>query len=80
VAASILCAAELPYLVKFSLADYEKQIVALVDHSYHLKNIKELLANKRMSCPLFDSERYTRDFEALLIRMYERNTPEHLPA
>jgi len=37
-----------------------------------------------MALPLFDSEQYTRDFEALLIRMFERDQaglpPDHLLA
>ena len=57
---------------------------ALANDPPTLSGIKQMLDDQRMSLPLFDTERYARDFEALLQRMFDRAQaglpPEHLPA
>ena len=84
VAASLLAAAGLPELVAANLEEYEQIALELARNRSRLRALRQRLADNRQSCPLFDGARYTRDFEALLIRMIERLDsdlpPEHLPA
>ncbi|MBP6676895.1 MAG: hypothetical protein KA185_16565, partial [Vitreoscilla sp.] len=37
-----------------------------------LAHIKAQLNEQRLTLPLFDTDRYVRDYEALLLRMFER--------
>lgn len=84
VAASLVAAAGLPELVATNLQDYEQIALDLARNRGMLRKLRERLVGSRDTCPLFDSARYTRDFEALMIRMIERLdsglSPEHLPA
>ena len=83
VAASLVTGVGLPELVATSLQDYERIALELARNRSRLRQLRERLAGNRQSCPLFDGARYTRDFEALLMRMIERLDsglpPEHLP-
>ena len=84
VAASLLTAAGLPELVAANLQEYERIALDLAKDRCTLRKLRDRLGGNRQACPLFDSARYTRDFEALLIRMIERLdcglSPQHLPA
>ena len=83
VAASLLTAAGLPELVARDLQEYEQIALDLARNRSALRKLRERLAGNRTACPLFDSVRYTRDFEELMIRMIDRLdaglAPEHLP-
>jgi len=82
VAASLLIAAGLPELVAADLDNYERIALELARERGRLLELRERLAASRETCALFDSARYTRDFEALIARMVERHDlrlrPEHL--
>ena len=84
VAASLVKACELPQLVCADGEDYVRKAVALAQNPSELQALKQHLIAQRTTLPLFDSERFTRDFEALLLRMWERHEaglpPAHLPA
>lgn len=84
VAASVLNAAGLAELAFESAEDYRLAIVALTRDPALLASYRENLATRRMELPLFDSERYAREFEALFLRMWRRWSsglaPDHLPA
>jgi len=55
---------------------------ALANEPATLAGLKQHLDNQRLALPLFDTDRYVRDYEALLVRMFERAeaglAPEHL--
>lgn len=71
VAASILYATGLPELITSNEEDYEKLIFELATNPSMLKKIKDKLLKNRDACPLFDFERYTRNFEKGILRVYE---------
>jgi len=84
VAASLLTACELPQLVCDSPQAYVDKAVALARNPEELRAAQRHLVDKRQRLPLFDSVRYTRDFEDLLARMWARHeaglAPDHLLA
>ena len=84
VAASVLNAAGLGELAFDNVADYQLAVLALAREPALLAGYREHLATQRMALPLFDSARFTGEFEALLGRIWARWTageaPEHLPA
>ena len=71
VAASLLKAAGLPELVTDSLADYEALALRLANDPATLRGIRDRLAANRMTCPLFDTDRFRRGIEAAYLRMWE---------
>jgi predicted O-linked N-acetylglucosamine transferase (SPINDLY family) len=84
VAASVLQAAQMPELIAPDLAQYESMALALAQDPSRLGVLKQKLAQTRERCALFDSVRYTRDLETLLMRMRDRHlrgeAPAHLAA
>ena len=82
VAASLLNAIHLPELITFSLEEYEAMAVELATDPEKLPEIKLKLENNRLSTPLFDSDRFTRQFEAAFELMYKRYQldlpPDHI--
>jgi len=71
VAASLLYAMDMPELVAATLADYEALAIALAKDPARLKDVKDKLVANRATSPLFDTETYARDIEALYMRMIE---------
>jgi predicted O-linked N-acetylglucosamine transferase (SPINDLY family) len=84
VAASVLQAAELPELIAPDLARYESLAFELARDSHRLSELKQRVQYNRGRCALFDSDRYARDLEALILNMHERRLagqpPSHLEA
>ncbi len=72
VASSLLSACGVPELICEDLRGYHQTIVDLAKDSERLDRIREKLLSARAQSPLFDSGRYASDFEALLVRMIER--------
>lgn len=72
VAASLLAACGLPELITESLEDYEALALALATDPARLAALRAKLAANRDSCPLFDTERFTRHLEAAYLSMSER--------
>jgi predicted O-linked N-acetylglucosamine transferase (SPINDLY family) len=71
VAASLLNAVGLPELVTQNETDYEALILELATNREKLTAIREKLAINRLTQPLFDTKRYTRDFEAGLTAAFD---------
>jgi protein O-GlcNAc transferase len=64
VAASLLTAIGLPELIAENLEDYEKLALALARDPARLKSLKQKLEANRLTAPLFDTARFTRNLEA----------------
>jgi len=80
VAASLLSAINLPELITESEADYERLIVELATHPDKLAHIKNKLLDNRTKAPLFDTKRYTRNFERGLMHAYDLYWQDKAPA
>lgn len=78
VAASALHAAGLPELVTTTTADYTALALALAREPARLGALRARLAANRTTCALFDTRRYTRNFEKGLA-MAVRRAREGLP-
>jgi predicted O-linked N-acetylglucosamine transferase (SPINDLY family) len=64
VAASLLTAIGLPELITSTQAHYEALAIGLATDPVRLANLRERLAQNRLTTPLFDMRRYARDLEA----------------
>ena len=80
VAASLLNAIRLPELITSSHEEYEAVAINLATHPDQLVSLKLKLEQNRLTMPLFDTQRYTRDIEAAYTSMYERHHAELPPA
>jgi predicted O-linked N-acetylglucosamine transferase (SPINDLY family) len=72
VSASLLNAVGLPELVTGTEGEYEALILELASDRARLGETKAKLGANRLTQPLFDTKRYTRNFEAGLRQAYER--------
>jgi len=73
VAASLLCAIELPELITTSQEEYEALALELALDPDRLSLIKNRLQKNRLTTPLFDTNSYTRYLEEAYIAIHERN-------
>jgi predicted O-linked N-acetylglucosamine transferase (SPINDLY family) len=84
VAGSLLNAVGLPELICTDVRQYRRTIVEIARDPARRQALRERLDQAREDSPLFDSERFTRDHEALMVRMIERMRtgmqPTHLSA
>ena len=84
VAAGVLNAAGLGELAFGDVEDYKRAIRALAGEPALVAGYKQYLNDRRMELPLFDSTRYTGEFETLLLRMLDvwraGEMPRHLLA
>lgn len=80
VAASLLAACGLPELACPSEEAYVAFAAALAAEPATLASLKQHLEQHRMALPLFDSDRFARNFEGLLVRMHERAQAGLAPA
>ncbi len=71
VAASLLKAVGLPELITETEEEYEELITELTEHPEKLAKIREKLKENRITNPLFDTARYTRNFERGLTQVYD---------
>ena len=78
VAASLLRTVGLPELVADSPLQYEEKAVELAAHPVRLGLLRRKLALR--DTPLFDTERYTRNLEAVYEAMHERHHSGSPPA
>ena len=70
VSASLLNAINLPELITKNYEEYEKLILELATNSKKLSEIKTKLLINRRKEPLFDTKRYTQNFEKGLQQAY----------
>jgi predicted O-linked N-acetylglucosamine transferase (SPINDLY family) len=84
VAASLLDSAGLPELITPNLEAYEEMALELAMNPERLARFKEKLAANRLTCPLFDTERFARAIESAYQTMWMRHRlglpPEHMDA
>jgi predicted O-linked N-acetylglucosamine transferase (SPINDLY family) len=71
VAASLLQAVGLPELVTQTLADYESLARNLANDPQRLLAAREKLRRDRLTCPLFDAERFRRHIESAFSSMWD---------
>jgi predicted O-linked N-acetylglucosamine transferase (SPINDLY family) len=72
VAASLLNAIGLPELITTTQSEYEDTAIELAMNPQKLASIKQKLASNRLTAPLFNTPRFTKNLEAAYIKMYER--------
>jgi protein O-GlcNAc transferase len=70
VAASLLTAVGLPELITETETEYENLILELATNPQKLSSVKQKLRENRLQEPLFDTKRYTQNFEHGLIEAY----------
>ena len=80
VAASLLHAAGLPELVTRDLDHYKATALSLARDPTRLGAARDRLEANRLSCALFDSDRFRRNLEAAYVTMYQRHQHGELPA
>jgi predicted O-linked N-acetylglucosamine transferase (SPINDLY family) len=61
----------LPELVTHSLREYETLALELATEPSRLQSIRRKLAENRLACPLFDTDRFRRHIEAAYARMWD---------
>jgi predicted O-linked N-acetylglucosamine transferase (SPINDLY family) len=71
VAASLLTSVGLPELITHSLSDYEGLALKLARDPTLLQGLREKLAQCRLTTPLFDTTRFSRDIEAAYTTMWK---------
>jgi predicted O-linked N-acetylglucosamine transferase (SPINDLY family) len=79
VAGSLLNAVGLPELITKSEQDYEALILKLATNPTKLAEIKEKLANNRLTQPLFNTELYTKQLEEGYQQAYQNYFQGNLP-
>jgi predicted O-linked N-acetylglucosamine transferase (SPINDLY family) len=79
VAASLLNAIQLPELITSTQEEYEALAVELATNPEKLTAIRQKLEMNRLTTPLFDTERFTRNIEKAYTAMYERYQADLLP-
>jgi len=72
VAGSLLNAIGLPELIAKSLDEYEKIVLQLVTNPSHLAEIKAIINLNKLTQPLFDTEKFCLDLEAIYIAMWRQ--------
>jgi predicted O-linked N-acetylglucosamine transferase (SPINDLY family) len=80
VGTSLLSALGMPELVADSPAVYESIALQLAQNPLLLAQVKEKLARNRLTHPLFDTARYTRNLEAAYSAMWRRHRNGDPPA
>jgi len=80
VAASLLNACGLSELIAEDLGSYKQTVIKLARDPALRAQLRQRLVAAREASSLFDSERFTRDFEALLQRMVQRHAEGLAPA
>ena len=73
IAGSQLAAIGLPELITTGFADYEAQALKLATQPALLKDLRARLAANRHTYPLFDMDRYARDFADAMARIWDEH-------
>jgi protein O-GlcNAc transferase len=79
IGASILRAADLPELVTHSLEEYARLAERLATDRSALAAVRAPLQTNRLTCSLFDTDRFRRHIEAAYLRMWERQRQGETP-
>jgi predicted O-linked N-acetylglucosamine transferase (SPINDLY family) len=73
VGASVLSAVGLPELITHTAEEYEALALKLARNPAALKTIRDRLARNRLTQPLFDTARFTRNLESAYVTMWEHH-------
>ena len=76
VASSLLKSMNLNELITTSNKEYENLIIELANNKHKLKKIKDKISNNLSKSPLFDTKKYSRNFEKALTQAYKYNLQE----
>jgi predicted O-linked N-acetylglucosamine transferase (SPINDLY family) len=68
-AGSLLTALDMPELITFSLADYEKRAIELGTNKAYFEKVKKKLVRNAKTSPLFDMPRFVKNFEKELFKV-----------
>jgi predicted O-linked N-acetylglucosamine transferase (SPINDLY family) len=79
VAGSILHTIGLPELVTHSLDEYEAKALHLAQNPAELRALRDRLSRNKLTSPLFDIVRYTRNLESAYQIMFDRWRMSHSP-
>lgn len=74
VSASLLSAVGMPELITHNWDDYEKHAITLAKDSAGLAAVRKKLIAHRETAPLFDTLRFTRDWERLLLKIWSQHS------
>ena len=80
IGASLLTALEMPELITAGQEQYEQLAVELATDPERLAEIRQRLAQKRLTAPLFDTRLFVRHLEAAYSKIYERYRAGLAPA
>jgi predicted O-linked N-acetylglucosamine transferase (SPINDLY family) len=80
VAASLLCAVDLPELVAPTQEHYEQLAVDLASNPQRLSGVRKKLADNRLAEPLFDARLFAQHLETAYADIYERYQADLPPA
>ena len=80
VGASLLTAAGVPELITESLQEYEALAREVARDKKALTALRGKLADSRLSCPLFDADRFRRHLEEAFTTMWEYHRSGNTPA
>jgi predicted O-linked N-acetylglucosamine transferase (SPINDLY family) len=73
-AGSLLNALDMPELITFSLADYEKRAIELGTNKAYFEKVKKKLVRNAKTSPLFDMPRFVKSFEKELFKVATATT------
>jgi len=73
-AGSLLNALDMPELITFSLADYEKRAIELGTNKAYFEKVKKKLVRNAKTSPLFDMPRFVKNFEKELFKVATATT------
>ena len=74
VAGSLLRSLGVEELIQTSVDSYVKTAVRLAIHDNELQQLKRKIVNRTKTAPLFDTKLYTRDFEDLLMKIFDQRS------
>ena len=70
VSSSLVTAAGIPEMIVHSLDEYKQKAIELAQSPTKLRDIRNKLREGRLTCPLFDSDGFTRDLARLYQKMW----------
>mmetsp|Transcript_6922 Transcript_6922/g.25504 ORF Transcript_6922/g.25504 Transcript_6922/m.25504 type:complete len:1080 (-) Transcript_6922:134-3373(-) len=73
VASSLLHAAGLGDMVVSSIREYEEKAVFLGNNPLELERLKRRLRDARLTCPLFDTDRWVKNLDKALLEVWARH-------
>ena len=79
VGASLLTAVGLPELIARDPADYERIAIELARNPDDLRQLRESLAVRVKTSPLFDTPRFVHNLESAYQQMWDNHAAGHLP-